>query len=77
MGNLSIHYKRYLRLIVCIADNVDIKAFILVVFQNEGLLHGYLFLKVYWVKEMLCLHGRIHAEMRYLPGRLQTGSTDQ
>lgn len=51
MGNLDIHCKRCLRLIVCIADNAGIKAFILVGFQNEGLLHGYLCLKVYWVRK--------------------------
>lgn len=45
MGNLRLHYKGCLSLIVCIADNMGIKAFILVVFQNEGLLHRYLFLE--------------------------------
>lgn len=46
MGDLSIQYERCLRLTVCIAINVGIKAFILVVFQNEKLVHPYLFLKV-------------------------------
>lgn len=47
MGNLRLHYKGCLSLIVFIADNMGIKAFILVVFQNEGLLHGYLFCFVF------------------------------
>lgn len=45
MGNLRLHYKRCLNLIVCIADNMGIKAFILVVSQNEEMLYGYLFLE--------------------------------
>lgn len=44
-GKSCLHYKRCLSLIACMADNMGIKAFILVGFQNEGMLHGSLSLE--------------------------------